>query len=192
MPWLFRGFTDSEFRFELGKGSIQQLRWCWRYGVLLNPWDLFILVSWRQLLWHLLYSTADRTSCLAAKETYLVSEATETSLTKRDWQVALLVLKKMTQFISFIPCFGLVPSLPSLTSINCSAPSPRQNSTALVLSLSKQMEFNGVAFELYTLNITKNCFCRLRKLGLASMMLGIYSLASSLSKEWSLMLKRTI
>ncbi|WZZ80206.1 hypothetical protein YC2023_100778 [Brassica napus] len=50
-------------------------------------------------------------------------------------------------------------------------------------SLSKQMEFNGVAFELYTLNITKNCFCRLRKLGLASMMLGIYSLASSLSKE---------
>ncbi|KAF3570554.1 hypothetical protein F2Q69_00060762 [Brassica cretica] len=54
---------------------------------------------------------------------------------------------------------------------------------SLVLSLSKQMEFNGVAFDLYTLNITKNCFCRLRKLGLASMMLGSYSLASSLSKE---------
>lgn len=38
---------------------------------------------------------------------------------------------------------------------------------SLVLSLSKQMESNGVAFDLYTLNITMNCFCRLRKLGLA-------------------------
>ncbi|CAN6918641.1 unnamed protein product [Brassica oleracea var. botrytis] len=32
----------------------------------------------------------------------------------------------------------------------------------LVLHLGKQMELEGIAYDLYTLNITINCFCRLR------------------------------
>ncbi|KAH0915251.1 LOW QUALITY PROTEIN: hypothetical protein HID58_029697 [Brassica napus] len=77
---------------------------------------------------------------------------------KTGTQAALLVLTKTTQFISSSPCFGLVPSLPAVA---------KTKQHSLVLSLSKQMEFNGIAFDLYTLNITMNCFCRLRKLGLA-------------------------
>ncbi|WZZ11195.1 hypothetical protein YC2023_097116 [Brassica napus] len=55
--------------------------------------------------------------------------------------------------------------LPTVTDFNklfSTVAKTKQHS--LVLSLSKQMEFNGVAFDLYTLNITMNCFCRLRKL----------------------------
>ena len=47
---------------------------------------------------------------------------------KTGTQAALLVLTKTTQFISSSPCFGLVPSLPSLTSINCQR--RRQDKTA--------------------------------------------------------------
>ncbi|KAL0836895.1 hypothetical protein Bca101_088785 [Brassica carinata] len=36
----------------------------------------------------------------------------------------------------------------------------------LVLHLRKQMELEGIAYDLYTLNITINCFCRLRCLKL--------------------------
>ncbi|XP_010456672.1 PREDICTED: pentatricopeptide repeat-containing protein At1g12620-like [Camelina sativa] len=42
----------------------------------------------------------------------------------------------------------------------------------LVLALSKQMELIGVAYDLYTLNIVINCFCRCRKVQFAYSVLG--------------------
>ena len=42
----------------------------------------------------------------------------------------------------------------------------------LVLSLCKQMEFQGIVYDLYTLNIMINCLCRLQKLGFAFSVMG--------------------
>ena len=42
----------------------------------------------------------------------------------------------------------------------------------LVLALCKQMEMQGIAYDLYTLNIMINCFCRRQKLGFAFSVMG--------------------
>ncbi|CAA7039194.1 unnamed protein product [Microthlaspi erraticum] len=62
--------------------------------------------------------------------------------------------------------------LPSVIDFNnCLVALPKQKVRYRFRSL-KQMEFQGIAYDLYSLNIMINCFCRLRKLSSAFSVLG--------------------